>query len=626
MPSYTVRQGQSLAKIARSANINLLDLVAANPQIIDPDLIHAGQKIRLPGKPRSAAQRNIAAQRIASGSYSAGTFAADAEGTMMEVGQFRFGPGGGQGAAAQGYNFGEYFSQFGHLPGYLPYGQDAPTGPAGGALQTPGGGPNVEGVHGGPGGADIYRGGPGGPNLQGQAPNIEELVRGPGGIDYSQVGRNVAGPAGRGRRLGPVGQGDRAGPAAQRPDVSGALTDYEGIHPRAGIPPRAGDEAFRAPIRPTTPPTHAERTKQYYDLLAQGMEPAEAREIAYNTDRDPIDIQFTNRTGAALAQMWREYVVDPGRQIIVQNQVYSSLMDSYGREGADAILAQLDWKNLPLSITKEQIEKFMLASEAGMPPELAMRHATSTKGQKVTKDSSPQDQVDHVMAEPASRDVEDMIHITNNPITFGEKRFPYDAGYNTSPDTVRIIQENWDGNVVITAAHLASNTLRGEELERQITDASEFMYALSTNEPWARALLTKAQGNIGLTSDEMNYLNTLANMSPEELLAYEDIRIGGRDSAVQLLEDAGFEKTGGNRWDQWNSTDDEGSGSGVGALVEGSGGGFSPYGRNYRSPDYIGPKKPGGGTTPYDPGPGFRGSGSGGGTIFYQWRIGAPGV
>lgn len=48
---YTVQSGDSLSKIARHYGINWQDIFEANrDQIKDPDLIHPGQKFRIPGK------------------------------------------------------------------------------------------------------------------------------------------------------------------------------------------------------------------------------------------------------------------------------------------------------------------------------------------------------------------------------------------------------------------------------------------------------------------------------------------------------------------------------------------------------------------------------------------------
>ena len=48
-PSYVVRSGDTLTKIAERFGVNLADVVAANPQISDPDKIFAGQIITIPG-------------------------------------------------------------------------------------------------------------------------------------------------------------------------------------------------------------------------------------------------------------------------------------------------------------------------------------------------------------------------------------------------------------------------------------------------------------------------------------------------------------------------------------------------------------------------------------------------
>ncbi|MEZ5932674.1 MAG: LysM peptidoglycan-binding domain-containing protein [Alphaproteobacteria bacterium] len=47
--SYTVRSGDTLSGIAQQNGVGLADLIAANPQIADPDRIQVGQEINLPG-------------------------------------------------------------------------------------------------------------------------------------------------------------------------------------------------------------------------------------------------------------------------------------------------------------------------------------------------------------------------------------------------------------------------------------------------------------------------------------------------------------------------------------------------------------------------------------------------
>jgi LysM repeat protein len=45
---YTVRSGDTLSAIARTCSLALADLLAANPQITNANLIHVGQKINIP--------------------------------------------------------------------------------------------------------------------------------------------------------------------------------------------------------------------------------------------------------------------------------------------------------------------------------------------------------------------------------------------------------------------------------------------------------------------------------------------------------------------------------------------------------------------------------------------------
>ncbi|QTD45487.1 glycoside hydrolase family protein [Ottowia testudinis] len=48
--THTVRAGDTLWDIARANGVSLQNLIAANPQIKNPNLIHAGQKVNIPGQ------------------------------------------------------------------------------------------------------------------------------------------------------------------------------------------------------------------------------------------------------------------------------------------------------------------------------------------------------------------------------------------------------------------------------------------------------------------------------------------------------------------------------------------------------------------------------------------------
>ncbi|KAA8571109.1 hypothetical protein EYC84_000458 [Monilinia fructicola] len=47
--TVTVKKGDTLSKIAAANKVSLADLIAANPDIADPDLIYPGQTINIPG-------------------------------------------------------------------------------------------------------------------------------------------------------------------------------------------------------------------------------------------------------------------------------------------------------------------------------------------------------------------------------------------------------------------------------------------------------------------------------------------------------------------------------------------------------------------------------------------------
>ena len=46
--THTVRSGDTLGEIAAKNGVSLKELLAANPQIKNPNLIYPGQKIRIP--------------------------------------------------------------------------------------------------------------------------------------------------------------------------------------------------------------------------------------------------------------------------------------------------------------------------------------------------------------------------------------------------------------------------------------------------------------------------------------------------------------------------------------------------------------------------------------------------
>lgn len=51
VPTYAVQEGDTLSKIAKDRGVKLADLIAANPNIKDPNLINIGQNLNIPGVP-----------------------------------------------------------------------------------------------------------------------------------------------------------------------------------------------------------------------------------------------------------------------------------------------------------------------------------------------------------------------------------------------------------------------------------------------------------------------------------------------------------------------------------------------------------------------------------------------
>ena len=61
-----VKSGDNLSKIARQYGLSVLDLIAANPGLVNPNLIRPGQEINIPDEPASQRDRNIAGNILAS--------------------------------------------------------------------------------------------------------------------------------------------------------------------------------------------------------------------------------------------------------------------------------------------------------------------------------------------------------------------------------------------------------------------------------------------------------------------------------------------------------------------------------------------------------------------------------
>jgi spore coat assembly protein SafA len=70
---YTVRKGDTLWDIARSHGVSLQSLIAANPQIKDPNMIHPGETVHIPGGGTQAAGGSGAPSTGSVGGASPGT-------------------------------------------------------------------------------------------------------------------------------------------------------------------------------------------------------------------------------------------------------------------------------------------------------------------------------------------------------------------------------------------------------------------------------------------------------------------------------------------------------------------------------------------------------------------------
>lgn len=67
--TYVVQSGDTMAKIARRFGISLSSLIAANPQIVNPSFIFAGQVISLPATPVYYLVQSGDTLRIIAGRY-----------------------------------------------------------------------------------------------------------------------------------------------------------------------------------------------------------------------------------------------------------------------------------------------------------------------------------------------------------------------------------------------------------------------------------------------------------------------------------------------------------------------------------------------------------------------------
>jgi LysM repeat protein len=65
---YSVKSGDTLSAIAQQHGVSLSDLLKANPQISNPNLIHAGQEIHIPGSGGSRPTGSLAGLSVSKGS------------------------------------------------------------------------------------------------------------------------------------------------------------------------------------------------------------------------------------------------------------------------------------------------------------------------------------------------------------------------------------------------------------------------------------------------------------------------------------------------------------------------------------------------------------------------------
>ena len=59
LPDVTVKAGDTLSSIAATVDLPLQDVIDANPQIKNPDMIRPGQKVNMPSRPLTAEERTV---------------------------------------------------------------------------------------------------------------------------------------------------------------------------------------------------------------------------------------------------------------------------------------------------------------------------------------------------------------------------------------------------------------------------------------------------------------------------------------------------------------------------------------------------------------------------------------
>jgi hypothetical protein len=172
-----------------------------------------------------------------------------------------------------------------------------------------------------------------------------------------------------------------------------------------------------------------------------------------------------------------------------------------------------------------------------------------------------------------------------------------------------------------------------------VLDSANLLHDISQGDPLAIAQIEETLENGNLPDEDAEFVEALLEAATSDPTLIWDSPIGkGLQSIIdgdlkdvyKLLGDAGLEVVSpdGSK-ELWIFREGEtGEGTPIEDIVTGgSYEGFSPFGRNYRSPDYIEPKWKRNRRKRRDKrNPGFDTGGYGSGTVLYQWRIGAWGV